>query len=130
MNPEMKKAFDEWFYSAEHRKKYDCGSTGYLAALESWQAATEAQDVKVWLLKEEVQGWKDECDLVMQVADMIGHDKDLAEIKELAMLVKRLSSALRVAVPKSRLAASAMDYLRRYGIEGSPMREKENTNER
>jgi len=130
MNAEMKKVFDEWFYSAEHRKKYDCGSTGYLAALEGWRAATEAQDARVRELEKEAQGWRDECDLVMQCADMIGHDKDNAEIKELAMLVKRLSSALRVAVPKSRLAASAMDYLRRYGIEGSPMREKENTNER
>ena len=37
----MMSAFDEWFYSAPHRKKYPT-HPAYLAASESWDAALEA----------------------------------------------------------------------------------------
>jgi hypothetical protein len=37
-----REAFDKWFYSAPHRKKYDDTSPAYLAAHEAWQAALQS----------------------------------------------------------------------------------------
>jgi hypothetical protein len=37
-----REAFEKWFYSAPHRKKYDDTSPAYLAAHEAWQAALQS----------------------------------------------------------------------------------------
>lgn len=53
--------------------------------------------------------------------------KDYAELEreadDLAALVARLAHALRKAAPGNDLPEKAMDYLRRKGLQGSPMRE-------
>lgn len=47
---------------------------------------------------------------------------DKLVIANLATLVRRLALALRKAAPKHTLPATAMDYLRREGLCGSPLR--------
>jgi len=44
-------------------------------------------------------------------------------VGDLAMLVARLVRALRKAAPEHELPEKAMDYLRRNGLCGSPLRE-------
>lgn len=77
------------------------------------------------VLREALLDLYGEIDLLLEDEDMIASNKQGEVIKELAMLVKRLSSTLRIAVPKSRLAENAMAYLKSMQLVGSPMREKE-----
>lgn len=46
-------------------------------------------------------------------------------IKDLAMLVKMLVRRIRKLDPKDTVAAKAMDYLKRNGLQGSPLRGKD-----
>lgn len=92
--------------------------------LDAWQAASAMQAERVRELEDEARELKEEYEMVASIADMIGHDRDNDTIKELAMLVKRLSSALRVAIPKSSLPDNAMNYLHRLGVVGSPLRDQ------
>lgn len=77
------------------------------------------------VLREALLDLYGEIDLLLEDEDMIASNKQDEVIKELAMLVKRLSSTLKIAVPKSRLAENAMAYLNSMQLVGSPMREKE-----
>lgn len=56
--------------------------------------------------------------------------KDYAELErvtdDLATLVQRLARRLRKAAPDSELPGQATDYLRRNGLQGSPLRETPN----
>lgn len=49
--------------------------------------------------------------------------KEGAIVDDLAMLVRRLVHALHKSKPDSTLAKQAVDYLRRKGLQGSPLRE-------
>jgi hypothetical protein len=53
--------------------------------------------------------------------------KDYADLErvtdDLTMLVVRLARSLRKAAPDNKLPAQALDYLKRNGIEGSPLRD-------
>ncbi len=119
-----REAFEQWWDGAGGWHRHDKRSTACLAAWDAWQAATAMQEARVRELEEEAREWKEEYELLASAVDHIGHDRDNEVIKELAMLVKRLSSALRVAIPKSRLPDNAMNYLHRLGAAGSPLREK------
>jgi hypothetical protein len=44
-----REAFEKWFYSAPHRKKYDDTSPAYLAAHEAWQAALQSGEPVAWM---------------------------------------------------------------------------------
>lgn len=44
------------------------------------------------------------------------------QVMELAMLVKKLSLALRKASPEATLPSRALDYLQRNNLMGSPLR--------
>lgn len=48
--------------------------------------------------------------------------KERAAMEDLAMLVKKLVRSIRLGVPELQLADRAMDYLKRNGLEGSPLR--------
>ena len=53
--------------------------------------------------------------------------KDYAELNrvtdDLAMLVKQLVRSLRKAEPNNELTAKALSYLKRSGLDGSPLRD-------
>ena len=55
--------------------------------------------------------------------------KDYASLEivtdDLAALVRRLAQSLRKSAPSNDLPTKALDYLRRNGMEGRPLREKE-----
>lgn len=44
-------------------------------------------------------------------------------VNELAVLVNRLARSLRKESPDNEILAKAMDYLKRNGLEGSPLRD-------
>ena len=44
------------------------------------------------------------------------------KVDDMAMMIRRLVRALQKANPESDLAKRAMDYLKRHGLEGSPLR--------
>ena len=48
--------------------------------------------------------------------------KERAATEDLAMLVKKLVRSVRLGVQELQLADRAMDYLKRNGLEGSPLR--------
>ena len=48
-----------------------------------------------------------------------------ATVDDLSALVRRLVQALTKAAPDNDLPAKAMDYLKRKGLQGSPLRESE-----
>lgn len=50
-----------------------------------------------------------------------------ATVDDLAALVKRLAHSLRQAAPDNDLPEKALDYLRRKGMQGSPLREVANS---
>ena len=47
-----------------------------------------------------------------------------ARLFDLAALVRRLARALRTADPGSKLPHDALDYLRRAGLDGKPLRQE------
>jgi hypothetical protein len=53
-----------------------------------------------------------------------------ARMDDLAMLVKKLVRHVRKATPDNNMAGMAMDYLRRHGLEGSPLRAADSQDER
>jgi len=57
--------------------------------------------------------------------------KDYRELEsvtdDLTLLVRRLAHALRKAAPGNDLAAKALDYLKRHGMEGSILRAESTT---
>ncbi|AQH05683.1 hypothetical protein A9R05_42455 (plasmid) [Burkholderia sp. KK1] len=50
-------------------------------------------------------------------------DDALATTQDLAMLIRQLAHALGKAAPEHRLVTSAVDYLKRKGLAGSPLRD-------
>jgi hypothetical protein len=44
---------------------------------------------------------------------------------DMAMMIRKLARRLKKTAPDSDLPARAMDYLRRHGLEGSPLREEQ-----
>ncbi|WP_286974943.1 hypothetical protein [Pseudomonas sp.] len=69
---------------------------------------------------------RDDCmdSLVPSDLRMIIGERDVAlgQVGDLSMLVRQLVHALRKAAPDHALPAKAVDYLKRKGLQGSPMR--------
>lgn len=65
-----------------------------------------------------------ETHTVSEMLDVIENTR--GAMGDLAMLTKRLAQALRKAAPDNELPAQALDYLRREGLTGSPLRETPN----
>lgn len=91
----------------------------FSGAWQSWQI----REKEIAQLRDTLLDLYGEGDLLLEELDMVPSNKEQEVIKELAMLVKRLSSTLKIAVPKSRLADNAMAYLKNMQLVGSPMRE-------
>jgi len=72
---------------------------------------------------------RDDCLERMVPSDlrMLVGERDLAQgqVGDLSMLVRQLVQALRKASPDHALPDKAMDYLKRKGLQGSPMRNQQ-----
>ena len=73
------------------------------------------------------------CDQLLLILEQHVGDDALgamaSHIQEMATLINRLAAQLRKAEPAgkyARLSDGAVDYLRRHGLEGSPMRGDDN----
>ena len=62
-----------------------------------------------------------ECEALLLKASAASA-KERAATEDLAMLVKKLVRSVRLGVQELQLADRAMDYLKRNGLEGSPLR--------
>lgn len=75
---------------------------------------------------------RDDCLDNMMPSDlrMLVGERDLAQgqVGDLSMLVRQLVHALRKASPDHALPDKAMDYLKRKGLQGSPMRNQQRSN--
>jgi hypothetical protein len=56
------------------------------------------------------------------MTDRANQSTSTGEVDDLAMLVRMLVHSLKRYNPNSGLAARASDYLRRHGLQGSPLR--------
>ena len=75
---------------------------------------------------------RDDCLDSMVPSDlrMLVGERDLAQgqVGDLSMLVRQLVQALRKSAPDHALPDKAMDYLKRKGLQGSPMRNQQRSN--
>lgn len=69
--------------------------------------------------------WKQWAEEAQKTAERFFEEAkaERAKLDEMAMLVRRLVHSLKRIKPDSELPAQAMDYLRRHGLQGSPLRE-------
>ena len=59
---------------------------------------------------------------IIAVEKLAGLQQRDTQVDDLAMLVRRLVRSVRNAAPEQAIAEQAMDYLRRNGLDGSPLR--------
>ena len=75
---------------------------------------------------------RDDCldNMVPSDLRMLVGERDMAQgqVGDLSMLVRQLVQALRKAAPDYVLPDKAMDYLKRKGLKGSPMRNQQRSN--
>lgn len=100
---------------------------GLLAQARAMHALIRAQEQELTLLR---QKHARQPDLGAQVSSereanawLTGeHERLSRQVTDLAMLVTRLARALHKASPLNTLPDKAMDYLKRQGLLGSPLR--------
>lgn len=67
-----------------------------------------------------------ETQYIANKAAAYGREPSARQVGDLAMLVGRLAQALKNANKNNDLASAALDYLRRHGLPGSPLRTENN----
>lgn len=85
--------------------------------IDGLKAALEAISVAEETLRGELEGAD-----ALHEAEKQMHAKTKAKTEDLAMLVKKLVQSMRNGALEPQLADKAMGYLKRNGLEGSPLR--------